>query len=301
MENSNSPFLTIAIPTFNRAHYIDQCLGWVWREFAGRNDIEILVSDNCSTDNTEEVVKKYEALCSNLVYVKQKENIGFDKNIKFLLDNAKGRYVKIHGDDDLFNPGAIAAIIEVLKNNEDASLFFYHNGLSKTPYKRGSGYSEYIRSLRKSNGITFISSIIVEREKYNKIEEKEKYLESKIYQLYVQMEILKLNPNFCLIGGHLLSAVSGRAGRRLYNIAEVFIKSYCDILRDYIPLGLEESVLGEEMKINLDWIIIPLSREISKHGGELEIDNLEKLFMEYYKNEPYYEGKLIEIKEIAKK
>ena len=59
---SDAPILTIGIPTYNRAHYLTNLLDGICRELAaGRFDgqIEILISDNASADNTREVVQQY--------------------------------------------------------------------------------------------------------------------------------------------------------------------------------------------------------------------------------------------------
>ena len=74
--------VTIAIPTYNRAdNYLKQALSSALVQ-TYRN-IEIIVSDNCSTDNTESVVKNFKD--SRIRYFKQKKNIGPYKNFNFLL------------------------------------------------------------------------------------------------------------------------------------------------------------------------------------------------------------------------
>ncbi len=51
--------LTIAIPTYNRAEYLDKQLGWLAEAIKGyESDCEILVSDNCSTDHNQSIISK---------------------------------------------------------------------------------------------------------------------------------------------------------------------------------------------------------------------------------------------------
>ena len=69
--NGYKKLLSIAIPTYNRAHYLDLCLSQICKQLPGNEqDIELIVSDNASPDNTEEVVKKYIDRGIDLKYIK---------------------------------------------------------------------------------------------------------------------------------------------------------------------------------------------------------------------------------------
>lgn len=257
-EENKKPILTIGIPTYNRAFYLDKCLNWLCDYVGNDNNIEILVSDNHSTDNTEEIVEKYKSKYSNLVYYKQSENVGFDKNVKTLLDLGKGEYIKLHGDDDFFNKGTIYTVINRVVENPDVSLFFVHWGLN-LPVVKGTGYNTYIRSLIGSNGISFITAMIIRNTAYKEIENKNKYLDSKIYKVYIQMDILKNNPNYYLLGGPIVSKLSGAARRFGYNLGDVFIGSYFDLLQDYEKYGLDNQVIKEQKDHVFNAIILPLT------------------------------------------
>ena len=88
--------VTIAIPTYNRADRflrsaIECALNQTW------DDLEIIVSDNCSTDNTTEVVQSYAD--ARLNYVRQSKNIGANGNFNYCIENAKGTYFLLFHDD----------------------------------------------------------------------------------------------------------------------------------------------------------------------------------------------------------
>ncbi|MEX2493376.1 MAG: glycosyltransferase family 2 protein [Nitrospirales bacterium] len=92
--------VTIGIPTYNRADgYLRQALESALRQ-TYRN-IEIRVSDNCSSDHTEAVVKSYDD--PRIVYVKHPQNIGAIRNYNFCLEQAKGEYFLLLHDDDLID------------------------------------------------------------------------------------------------------------------------------------------------------------------------------------------------------
>ena len=119
--------LTIAIPTFNRAQLLDKQLTWLAQAIKGfEDDCEILVSDNSSTDNTQEVIQKWQRTLSNITFKSNKnsKNLGAIKNIMYCLNSTATKYVWTIGDDDPIQDRAIAYVISKLKQHEDLSLLF---------------------------------------------------------------------------------------------------------------------------------------------------------------------------------
>jgi len=94
------PLVTIAIPTYNRANgYLRQAIDCSVKQ-TYRN-IEIIISDNCSTDNTEEVVKSFND--PRIRYFRQDKNIGMYNNENFCVQQAKGDFFLLLCDDDLID------------------------------------------------------------------------------------------------------------------------------------------------------------------------------------------------------
>jgi len=98
------PLVTIAIPTYNRAgKYLENTLERAVKQ--SYENIEILVSDNCSTDHTPEIVKSFSD--PRIKFFRQKENLGAFGNWNFLLKEAKGDYFHMYHDDDAIDPDFI--------------------------------------------------------------------------------------------------------------------------------------------------------------------------------------------------
>ncbi len=119
--------LTIAIPTFNRANLLDKQLAWLAEAIKGfEADCEILVSDNCSTDNTQDVVKKWQSTLSRITfnYNKNPENIGVLKNVAYCLNAATTQYVWTIGDDDPIQKRAVTYVLTKIKEHQNLSLLF---------------------------------------------------------------------------------------------------------------------------------------------------------------------------------
>ncbi|MBK5240997.1 glycosyltransferase [Clostridium sp.] len=90
--------VSILIPTYNRAIFLEKCIKSALNQTYG--NLEIIISDNCSTDNTEEIVSKYND--TKIRYVKNFRNIGPILNWKNALMKSKGKYCVILCDDDYF-------------------------------------------------------------------------------------------------------------------------------------------------------------------------------------------------------
>ncbi|MEH1891113.1 MAG: glycosyltransferase family 2 protein [Nostoc sp.] len=119
--------LTIGIPTFNRAQLLDKQLTWLAKAIKGfESDCEIFISDNCSTDNTQEVVKKWQIILSNVTFTSNKnsENIGVMGNIACCLKAATSEYVWTIGDDDPIQEKTLNYVLTTLKKYSDLALMF---------------------------------------------------------------------------------------------------------------------------------------------------------------------------------
>ncbi len=117
--------LTIAIPTFNRAALLDKQLEWLSQAILGfENDCEILISDNCSTDNTQDIIEKWQNKLSKIIFISNRNtsNIGVMRNIMFCLNTAKTKYVWAIGDDDPIKNNTLSYIISNLNTHPQLCL-----------------------------------------------------------------------------------------------------------------------------------------------------------------------------------
>lgn len=115
---------TISIPTYNRSKSLDLCLAQICKQLPGTEQfIELIVSDNNSTDDTEEIVRKYISQGHHIKYVKNKNNIGAEKNVYQCYNLANGKYVLIFGDDDMLADDSLNKIIPILKNGDYGVIY----------------------------------------------------------------------------------------------------------------------------------------------------------------------------------
>jgi glycosyltransferase involved in cell wall biosynthesis len=101
--------LSICIATLNRATFIGETLDSVISQITP--EVEIVVVDGASTDNTREVVNEYASRCDNLRYIQLSEKGGLDQDYCKAVKFARGEYCWLFTDDDLLKPGAIAVVL----------------------------------------------------------------------------------------------------------------------------------------------------------------------------------------------
>lgn len=113
------PLVTICIPTFNRAEtFLPAALSAACNQTYGK--LDILVSDNASTDGTSELVKGFGD--SRIRYYRQPNNIGSAGNIDFCIGNSTGSYTLLLMDDDSIDSDFVSCCVDAARGAPDAGL-----------------------------------------------------------------------------------------------------------------------------------------------------------------------------------
>ena len=112
------PLLTVAIPTFNCARFLPDAIASIMRQRL--DDFEILILDNASEDNTEEVVRSFEN--SHIRYIRNPSNLGACENGNLCLASSRGRYFKLLCADDVLLDGVLRKQLNVLETQPDVAV-----------------------------------------------------------------------------------------------------------------------------------------------------------------------------------
>ncbi|MCO4783722.1 MAG: glycosyltransferase [Candidatus Cloacimonetes bacterium] len=138
------PLISILIPVYNGAPYIEQCLDSVISQ--SYQNIEILVSDNCSTDNTVDLIKspKY----THVRLLVKDDNIGFQKNVHSLISTANGDYAIILCADDFWHSDDLLSSYVTNMNNDNIAFQFssikYLNEFNNSTYIDSPNYPSFL-------------------------------------------------------------------------------------------------------------------------------------------------------------
>lgn len=109
--------LTIAVPAFNAAKYLEKCFASVTGGDVAA-DIEVIVVNDGSTDNTGELAAEYSEKYPGIISVIDKENGGHGSGINAAIKKAAGKYFKVLDADDTLRSENMAAYIEALKSTD---------------------------------------------------------------------------------------------------------------------------------------------------------------------------------------
>lgn len=114
------PLLTVGIPTFNRKDWLKKAIESVLKQ--SYTDFILLISDNASSDGTEEMVKSFSD--DRIRYFKNQTNIGAIANMNKIFELADTKYVSIFHDDDIMEPILLEEEVKILEENNDVAMVF---------------------------------------------------------------------------------------------------------------------------------------------------------------------------------
>ena len=108
-------YVSICIPTYNGARYLEACLDSVLGQTY--KDIEILAVDDGSTDNTLEILEHYSASDQRIRLVRNEHNLGLVGNWNRCIELARGEWIKFVFQDDLIAPGCIERMLSACETD----------------------------------------------------------------------------------------------------------------------------------------------------------------------------------------
>ena len=158
--------LSICIPTYNRVDYLKKTIKSIL--LSNRQDFDLVISDNCSTDNTQDFCLNISQQDSRLKFFRNNHNLGISQNVYQCIINAKSDYIYFLSDEDEFNSEMIDRAFSLLDSNYSAILSSvydtYHNNFyikRRTQSFKNFNY-DLIRQMH-----TYISGIIIKKSYLN--------------------------------------------------------------------------------------------------------------------------------------
>ncbi|MGA3059112.1 MAG: glycosyltransferase family 2 protein [Candidatus Bathyarchaeia archaeon] len=121
--SSNKPRVSIGLPVFDGEKYLKEALDSILAQTY--SDFELVVSDNASTDSTEQICREYAAKDGRIRYYRNEKNIGAPKNFNRVFELSSGEYFKWAAYDDVHAPTYLQKCISVL--DQDPSVVLCHS------------------------------------------------------------------------------------------------------------------------------------------------------------------------------
>lgn len=117
-----NPTVTVGIPVYNSEKFLGDTLRSVLSQSLA--DIEVVISDNASSDASAQICQEFAALDRRIRYFQQSDNIGVPRNYNFVLSLARGRFFKWCSSNDICQPRFLEACVQVLEQRDDAVLAY---------------------------------------------------------------------------------------------------------------------------------------------------------------------------------
>jgi glycosyltransferase involved in cell wall biosynthesis len=118
----NQPLVSIVLPTYNGSKYIKQSVDSCLRQTY--TNIELIIVNDCSTDNTQEIIDSYAAADNRVKVIRNVYNKKLPRSLNTGFEIAKGKYFTWTSDDNYYALDAIATLVGILEKNESVDLVY---------------------------------------------------------------------------------------------------------------------------------------------------------------------------------
>jgi abequosyltransferase len=286
------PILSICIPTYNRSVCLGECLESVLSSAKGYEEqIEVLISDDASTDDTVTVINEFKKRSCMIRYHRNGTNLGMMRNIYAVAGLASGEYIWILGDDDKITGEAVSSVLSRIESGYNliicnVSLWSKDFSVMKKqrflPIKRDEVFDDP-NELMKRFGLHlgFISCIIVKKSLFLNLPpaEYEPFIEygfTQLYSLYAGMV-----PN-CHATCIFAPLVCNRMGNSDIDWCKIFIVGSSLIFEALLTKGFTQSAVRSAKYHVLRYYVIG-GIIVRKARAGAELKGVGRSLFSYYK------------------
>jgi uncharacterized protein (TIGR00369 family) len=291
-----APFLTIAVPTWNRARYLEAALTSIFTQVGDNPYFEVIVSDNGSEDHTPEICRRFKEQYPNFIAYRNETNLGVDMNFKLAVQRSRGRYVMIHSDDDLTHDGTFPELLEVLQRHDGIPLFFIDWYCDTGEVECLQGMDTYLR--RTCIGAPgLVTNNIYLRDVLMGID-LDKGFGTCMVHIDWQYEVLKRDPRFIVFKRAIFSRMNINCSHQELMVpwgpkflCTIFMDNYIGMVAKHLGEGVATQTLQVAKKAVLETSLLVIMRMALNCHPRMaqELDEaLQKEYPSHFRDEPYY-------------
>lgn len=249
-----SRFLTIVVPTYNRAACLGMLLDALTVELRGFEDrVDVVIGDNASGDDTPVVTTAFAGRWATTRVLRHAENLGPDENFCRCVEAVQTPYFWIIGDDDLPRAGAIPALLALLEAEQPDLVYLNSLWTQTISSHYEAGRLQTLQATRMSRRdfarrvhvwTTFISGAIVKRSLAPDASLRQ-FTGSMLVQLGWILGALRQGQRFIHVASPCVLATSGNSGG--YSVLNVFGNNFQRVTREALSSDGEHRVMAEEI------------------------------------------------------
>ena len=281
-----TPLLSICIPTYNRAEILDECLRLLVSNKGFSDEVEVIISDNCSEDNTQEISLKYVNAYPHVRYYRNEENIGGERNFLKVLSYANGLYIKLHNDYSAFTEDGLSNLINKIKSvsNEKPLLFLAVN--REIGEERLVNINELLDNV--GINITWIGSYVYDREVFGNLPDVDKRIDSKLMQVDWLVRLMGRESN-CLLCHSPYAKNIIEVPRSGVNPFKVFGVNYLDYVNELRIHGMITLDIYLKLKNEAYTFIRDFYYLTNRNVHKYDLDNIKNYISIYFSPLSYYD------------
>ncbi|MCM1321746.1 MAG: glycosyltransferase [Bacteroides sp.] len=283
------PILSICIPTFNRIEYLVKSIeSIISSEGFNKDDVEIVISDNASTDETQKTMLEYSEKYSNIKYYRNEENIR-DRNFPKVISEATGIYRKLCNDTLLFKKDSIRKMIDIIRSNtEEKPVIFFDNKGNEILHVTSLEAFLY----RVSFNITWIGGFGVWEDFCDGMAESIEGCDELLWQVSFLLRYIDSKKNALIVEEPYFVTQSVSRKDISYGLYTVFYVNYLGFIRKYLEAGTISQSCYDFLEKDLLFNFFPLwmynwQRQNNSFEYSKE-ENLVASIMNAYNGKPYY-------------
>lgn len=280
----NKPVLSLCIPTYNRSEILNNTLMSLFNNPEFDNElVEVIVSDNCSTDNTKEVVAKY----PKVKYFCNEKNVR-DSNFAIAINYATGEYIRLFNDTLSFKPNMLHFMLSKIQENLDSKINLYFYGetfLHKNSLVKVNSLDEYIKEV--SFYSTWIANFGTWKDNFLNLKDIDKYVAKQLVQVDWNLQLFTAD-NLSYIYFNDFYNIESPNKKGGYNVFRVFVSNYLEILKQhkFSILTYEREKYQLCKNFVYPWVLKLFVFENEKYNFQTD-GSFKTLFMKYW-YEPYF-------------
>jgi glycosyltransferase involved in cell wall biosynthesis len=283
------PLLSICVPIYNRKIFLERMLSsFLEDKQLFQNDIQLYISDNCSTEDVKGVADFYYSIGLNLEYHCNDRNLGMDGNFINCLNHANGKYTWLLGSDDVPVKGLLIKLLKILKEKDYGLLHLSDRDKERfgqiVEYKDSNQFCEDLHVW-----ITFISGNVVRTNKLANVD-LNKFIGTLICQVPLYLNSILTSPQNAIYYDILFEKENDFVNNGGYNIFEVFVTNLYGIYKIFVRKDLlSKHAFNRIKKIEYKEFLIGyiIQLLIFRKKNSFKIDGCWIRLLKYYGGKPY--------------
>lgn len=282
--------LSICIPTYNRAEHLQTMLRNIvsLKVFSECDEIEYIVLDNASTDNTQEIGERFaREFPSKIKYFRNSTNIE-DRNFGKALSLGIGTFLKLSNDTLLHTDSGLRHTLAIIKKYEaEKPILCFERADTEGGEKRYSSLEEFWRA--RSYSTTWIAEFGTWKSDFTSADDFGRRAETHLTQVDFLLRLMSLKKDAVIVKDSFFTLIPRkRIGTGCVNSSRVFGRDYLDLLAPYVKTGeISESSYNREKWRVFRYLILP-NNLITRPDFEFPKDHFVKHLFFHYKWKFYF-------------